>query len=116
VFENLTVLENVMVGLYKKTRTGIVHSMLRTSMARREVDEMAERAQIVCESFNLGRFLNVHAGSLTAGQRRNLELARAQVSNPKLLMLDEPSSGLSPEEVDELKQSLRQMNERGLTI
>ena len=116
VFEHLTVLENVMVGLYRKTRTGIVQAMLRTSASRAEVLSMARQARAVCEQFGLGSFVEKVAGSLTAGQRRNLELARVQVGAPELLMLDEPSSGLSQDEVESLKASLRRLNEAGLTI
>jgi ABC-type branched-subunit amino acid transport system ATPase component len=56
------------------------------------------------------------AGSLTAGARRNVELARAAVSGPRILLLDEPSSGLSKDEVDQLREQLARINKSGLAI
>lgn len=116
VFEHMTVLENVMVGLYKRTRSGLLASMLRTKSSVAEMRSMQEQADAACEKFGLHAVKGLDAGKLTAGQRRNLELARACVGDPGLLLLDEPSSGLSQEEVDELKERLRRLNAEGLAI
>lgn len=116
VFEHLSVLENVMVGLYKESHGGILASMVRLPMARREVSRMRDLAAATCEAFGLGGIKQQRAGALTAGARRNVELARAVVSEPHLLLLDEPSSGLSKEEVDQLREHLVRINRAGLTI
>jgi ABC-type branched-subunit amino acid transport system ATPase component len=116
IFENLTVLENVMVGCYKRSRAGIVSTMLKIPAAAVEMAAIRERAAAVCERFGLSA-LREHLGSkLTAGQRRNLELARACVGEPLLLMLDEPSAGLSTEEIETLQAHLVALNKDGLSI
>lgn len=116
VFEHLSVLENVMAGLYKCSQGGIVASMFQLPLARREMARMAEQAAAACETFGLGGMKQQLAGTLTAGARRNVELARATVSGPRLLLLDEPSSGLSTEEVDQLREQLVRTNQSGLAI
>lgn len=116
VFEHLTVLENVMVGLYKSTRGGVLSSMLGLHVAKREMLRMRSQAAAACDAFGLGDVKERRAGSLTAGARRNVELARAVVSEPLLLMMDEPSSGLAQEEVESLQQHLRRINRSGLAL
>lgn len=116
VFERMTVLENVMVGAYKSTTTGIVGSMLRTRAARRELGRMREAASAVCEKFGLTKHRNVLSGKLPAGQRRIVELARAYMTSPRLLLLDEPSSGLNSEEIEALRSWITALNRDGLTI
>jgi len=116
VFEHLSVLENVMAGLYKCSRGGVLASMLRMPLARREMLRMQELAEATCNVFGLGSMMQRPAGSLTAGARRNVELARAVVSEPRLLMLDEPSSGLAKEEVGQLREQLARINQSGLAI
>lgn len=116
VFNHLTVLENVMVGLYKCSRGGVLASMFRLPLARREMRRMQEQAAAACDEFGLGSVKLRPAGSLTAGARRNVELARAVVSTPHLLMMDEPSSGLAKEEVDQLREHLHRINRSGLAI
>lgn len=116
VFEHLTVLENVMAGLYKCSRGGILASMLRLPLARREMRRVADRAAATCDAFGLGGMKQQLAGSLTAGARRNVELARAAVSEPRILLLDEPSSGLSQDEVAQLREQVVRINKAGLAI
>ncbi len=116
VFEQMTVLENVMVGCSKTTASGMVEGLFRLPRARREVAEMREKAALLCEKFSLAAVRSQLACSLSAGQRRILEIARAVAGEPKLLLLDEPSSGLNPDEIEELSRSIRALNGSGLSI
>ena len=116
VFEQMTVLENVMVGVTKLTRTGMLQDLLRTPAARGQMREIRERALAACERFQLGSLLDLPAASLTAGQRRILEIARAVVGEPRLLLLDEPSSGLNAQEIENLRQWIVRLNEGGMTV
>ena len=116
VFERMSVVENLMVGAYASTRTGMAAAMLRTGAARRECRSMRDRASRACERFGLGRVADRPAGALPAGLRRNVELARACVAQPRLLLLDEPSSGLNTAEIENLKDSVRALNAEGLSI
>jgi ABC-type branched-subunit amino acid transport system ATPase component len=116
VFEHMTVLENLMVGAYKLTRAGVLATMFALPRSRRDVRAMEEGAAALGARFGLSGLLGSPAGKLTSGQRRMLELARAYASRPRLLLLDEPSSGLSSDEVEQLGEWLRALNREGLTL
>lgn len=116
VFEQMTVLENVMVGCTKLTRTNILQDLLRTAGARDQMRQIRDRAEAACERFQLGALKNLPASGLTAGQRRILEIARAVVGEPRCLLLDEPSSGLNATEIENLREWIVRLNEEGITI
>jgi ABC-type branched-subunit amino acid transport system ATPase component len=116
VFEHMTVIENIMVGCCKVTRTSILQDMFRTPRANRELRQIHEFADEACAKFELNLIRDVPAGKLTAGQRRILEIARAVVGKPRLLLLDEPSSGLNSEEIDHLRRWMTQLREEGIAI
>lgn len=116
VFEQMTVLENIMVGCTKLTRTTMLQDLLRTPAARRQMREIRQRAEAACERFQLGSLRDLPAASLTAGQRRILEIARAVVGEPRLLLLDEPSSGLNAQEIENLREWIVRLNEQGITV
>jgi ABC-type branched-subunit amino acid transport system ATPase component len=116
VFENMTVIENIMVGCCKHTRTSIAQDLFRSPRAIREMRKIKERADQACSKFALEPLRNELARKLTAGQRRILEIARAVVSEPKLLMLDEPSSGLNSDEIEHLRKWITQLRSEGFAI
>ncbi|MFO1079092.1 MAG: ABC transporter ATP-binding protein [Reyranellaceae bacterium] len=116
VFERMTVLENVMAGCAKLTHTSMLQDLLRTPAARGQMRAIQERAEAACERFGLARLRDLPAASLTAGQRRILEIARAVVGEPRLLLLDEPSSGLNAQEIDELRSWIVTLNGAGMTV
>jgi ABC-type branched-subunit amino acid transport system ATPase component len=116
IFEQMTVLENVMAGCCKLTRTSMVQDLLHTPQARAENGRIARLAEEACARFELTSLRQVLARNLPAGQRRILEIARAVVGRPKLLLLDEPSSGLNTEEIANLSASIRQLNRDGISI
>ncbi|MSQ60775.1 MAG: ABC transporter ATP-binding protein [Betaproteobacteria bacterium] len=115
VFARLTVRENLMAGCYKETSSGVVAGLVGWG-GRRERRAMEEAASQACETFGLAGVRDRLAGKLPGGQQRLVELARAAVGKPKLLCLDEPSSGLNTEEVNQLMSMLRRMNAQGVTI
>lgn len=116
VFGDLTVHENLMVGGFLSTRSHFIGDLFRIPASRHAVSKMKEKADEVCERFELGAITRRRAGDLPAGQQRLVELARAAVTEPRLLCLDEPSSGLNAEEVDALRAALRNLQQRGTTI
>lgn len=116
VFAHMSVLENLMTGSYKTTRCGAFADMLGLPAARRDLHTMRERAQAAAHKFGLTALLNRRAGDLPAGQMRVVELARACIGEPRLLLLDEPSSGLNSSEIDLLRDWIVQLNHEGLGI
>jgi branched-chain amino acid transport system ATP-binding protein/nonpolar-amino-acid-transporting ATPase len=116
VFAHLTVLENLVAGCYKDTRSGVLANLIGTPGARRELRRMREAAAAACDRYGLAGVRERPAGKLPGGQQRLLELARAALGRPRLLCLDEPSSGLNSEEVSQLMQMLRQLNREGVSI
>ncbi len=116
VFAALTVHENLMAGCYKDTRSGLVSDLLGLRASRRERRQMRETADQACDTFGLSAIRDQRAGRLPGGQQRLVELARAAIGKPTLLCLDEPSSGLNTEEVNQLMAMLRQLNAAGVTI
>jgi len=113
----LTVLENVMLGAHHRTRGGFVASMLWMGGVRRE--ERAVRAEAVqlLERLGLFHLAERRVAGLPWGIQKRVELARALCAHPRLLMLDEPVSGLGHDEVDELARLIVALREeRDLTI
>jgi branched-chain amino acid transport system permease protein len=118
LFPNLTVLENVMVGMHARLRTGAAGALLRLPRTRREEEEARERALEILGIFGnrLVPRIDHLASSLSYANRRRVEIARALASRPKLLLLDEPTAGMNPAETLELAEQIKSLNQRGLSI
>lgn len=116
VFAKLSVLENLMIGYYRHLHSGAAGDMLHTPRSRREFSSMRAQATQACERFGLHDVMQRPAGKVPAGMQRLVELARAWVSKPRLLLLDEPSSGLNSAEIEQMRAALQQLNREGMTI
>ncbi|MEI6970526.1 MAG: ABC transporter ATP-binding protein [bacterium] len=116
LFLRMTVLENVMVGRHIRTRQGFVSSALRLPGQIREEKAMREAAMVRLEELGLAAVADVPAGSLSFGQRRMVELARALATEPKLLLLDEPASGLNTREKEGLAGIIATIRSKNVTI
>jgi branched-chain amino acid transport system permease protein len=118
LFPNLTVLENVMIGMHARLATGPVRALLRLPRTRREEEAARERAFGILALFG-NRLLpraDHLAASLSYANRRRAEIARALASRPKLLLLDEPTAGMNPAETLELADQIKSLHRHGLTI
>ncbi len=118
LFSNMTVLENVMVGLHSRTRTSVVGAVLHTPGIRREEREAREYAIEILSVFG-NRLLprtNQLAHELSYANRRRLEIARALAARPKILLLDEPTAGMNPMETLELVDQIDSLRKLGLTV
>jgi branched-chain amino acid transport system permease protein len=118
LFPNLSVLENVMVGMHARLKTGTVGAILRLPPTRREEAEARERALEILAVFGnrLLPRLDHPTASLSYANRRRTEIARALASGPKLLLLDEPAAGMNPAETLELVDQIRSLARLGLSI
>jgi ABC-type branched-subunit amino acid transport system ATPase component len=116
VFEHMSVLENLMAGAYKLARSGVVSSLLATPGERAGLRAIRARAEAICRRFGLEPLRDTLAGKLTTGQRRMVELARAYAGRPRLLLLDEPSSGLNDDEASTLANWLKTLKGEGIAL
>jgi branched-chain amino acid transport system ATP-binding protein len=98
LFPQMTALENVLVGMHSRLKGGIVGSVIRTPRVRREEREAREKARELLAFSGLRRVDDELAESLAYGDQRRLEVARALATEPKLLLLDEPTAGMNPQE------------------
>ena len=101
LFHQMTALENVLVGMHSRLKGGILGSILRTPRVRHEEKEADERARELLVYCGLPRRHETLSGSLPYGDQRRLEVARALATQPKLLLLDEPTAGMNPQETAE---------------
>jgi ABC-type branched-subunit amino acid transport system ATPase component len=120
LFPNLTVLENVMVGQHCRTKQGMWGTILQTKAQKAEEQMIEEKAKDVLSFFGsrlAGYRLDQPAFALSYANRRRLEIARAMATEPKLLLLDEPTAGMNPKETVELTGMIGQLpSERGFTV
>jgi branched-chain amino acid transport system ATP-binding protein/neutral amino acid transport system ATP-binding protein len=115
-FPRLSVMENLL--LYGKRQPGerLVHAVLRSTNARRREFELRERARGVAQRLSLARLLDQRAAELSGGQRKLLEIGRALMAEPKLLLLDEPVAGVNPALAREIGEHLRGLVADGISV
>jgi branched-chain amino acid transport system ATP-binding protein/neutral amino acid transport system ATP-binding protein len=115
-FPRLTVLENLL--LYGKRQPGerILPALLRSGPARQREAALRERAAGIAERLNLTRVLHHRAGDLSGGQKKLLEIGRALMAEPTLLLLDEPVAGVNPTLAREIGEHLRSLRDEGMSV
>jgi ABC-type branched-subunit amino acid transport system ATPase component len=116
LFLKMTVLQNVMVGRHVRSKSEFLGCALRLPGQRREERAIRDAAMECLEFVGLADKASLPAGSLAFGQRRMVELARAMATEPALILLDEPASGLNSRETVDLGILVRAIRERGITI
>jgi branched-chain amino acid transport system ATP-binding protein len=118
LFSTMSAVENVMVGTHARMKAGLFASILRTPSVRREEADVEERAREMLSYVGLAKDQHDQiASNLSYGDQRRVEIARALASDPKLLLLDEPTAGMNPQESQRLTQFMEQLRrERDLTI
>jgi branched-chain amino acid transport system ATP-binding protein len=117
LFKQLTVLENLMVAQHLKVNRNILSGLFTTPAYRRAERAALEHAAQWLERVGLKQVANREAGTLSYGHQRRLEIARCMITEPRLLMLDEPAAGLNPQEKIELQQMVDGLrNEFGISV
>ena len=116
LFPEMTALENVMVGRHVRTRSSILGSVLRTRAFKAQEQAIREKAQTMLDYVGIGALSAYRARTLSYGDQRRLEIARALATEPKLLALDEPAAGMNGKEKLVLRELIERIRADGKTV
>lgn len=116
LFGSLSALENVMIGRHVRTRAGVLGAVLRNRATRQEEEQIEARAYELLDYVGIAQHANEIARSLSYGDQRRLEIARALATDPMLLALDEPAAGMNPSETVVLRQLIEKIRGDGITV
>lgn len=118
IFHGLTVRDNVLSGghVLERTGTGLLDVLFRPRATRRSMTRLLEGCEATLELVGLGRRVNDLAGDLSYGEQKLLDLARALLARPRVLLMDEPLAGLGPDEAERLVAIIRRLRTDGCTI
>jgi branched-chain amino acid transport system ATP-binding protein len=116
LFPEMTALENVMVGRHVRTHSGLFGAVFRTASFKKEEAEITQRAQELLDYVGIGKYAEFKARTLSYGDQRRLEIARALATDPKLIALDEPAAGMNATEKVVLRELIDRIRKDGRTI
>lgn len=116
VFQNMTVRENVMVGLHTQTRSEFVRCLLHTPAVRNEERIIRSRCDEILDFMGLSSKAGLLAAALPYGDQKRVEIARTLATAPKLLLLDEPAAGLNTLETEEISRTILMIRDKGVTV
>ncbi len=116
IFKMMTVRDNFLVGEHVNINTRLTNEIFQTKRALSEESKSNDKASQIAEFLGLKNRLNSLTGMLPYGLQKMVEIGRALISSPRLLLLDEPAAGLNPSETDFLKEVIREIKAQGITI
>lgn len=116
LFKSMTVLDNILVGQQSRLRSGLLAAILHTPSQQKEEAAAVSKAKEIMEFTGLGHKEQDDSHSLSYGEQRILEIARALASDPILLILDEPAAGMNPTEKNQLADLVLRIREKGITV
>ena len=116
LFPEMTALENVMVGRHVRTSSGLLGAIFRTAGFKAEEAAIAQRAQELLDYVGIGKYADFKSRTLSYGDQRRLEIARALATDPKLIALDEPAAGMNATEKVVLRELIDRIRRDGRTI
>ncbi len=116
LFAEMTALENVMVGRHVRSSSGLLGAVFRTASFKAEEAEIRQRAQELLDYVGIGKYADFKARTLSYGDQRRLEIARALATDPKLIALDEPAAGMNATEKVVLRELIDRIRTDGRTI
>lgn len=116
VLSRLSVLENMMLAAQHQTGENFWNTWFKLREIAQEEKQLRERAMVILESVGLAHMAHEYAGSLSGGQRKLLEMGRALMTNPKLILLDEPAAGVNPTLINQICDRILTWNREGMTF
>ncbi len=116
LFPEMTALENVMVGRHVRTKSGLIGAVFRTGGFRKEEAEIRARAEELLKYVGIERFADFKSRTLSYGDQRRLEIARALATDPQLIALDEPAAGMNATEKVQLRELIDRIRQDNRTI
>ena len=116
IFQNMTVRENVMVGLHTQTDSEFMRCLLHTPMVRKEERIVRKRCDEVLEFLSLTPKAELLAAGLPYGDQKRVEIARTLAAAPKLILMDEPVAGLNSQETHDMSKTILKIKEQGITV
>ena len=116
VFEGLNVLENIMVARHVRSAVNPISTLLKTPGARQEERDIIQKATEALEFVGLADKMTMDAANLPHGQKRLMEIARALATDPKMILLDEPSAGMNEKEIQDVIELIHQIRDQGITL
>ena len=116
IFKDMSVLDNLKVGMHNRIHTGLFHILLNDKKEKTEEQRVLEKAHEILRYLGIDDVSNEMAANLSYGDQRKVEIGRALASEPKLILLDEPSAGMNQSETLELMELIRGIRKRDITI
>ncbi len=116
LFGEMTILQNILLGFHLASRIGFLGCLFNTTSTRNNQKIMLEKAEEIADFIGLGNIRNQYAKNLPHGNQRLLGVAIALATNPDLILMDEPVTGMNAEETDSMMNKIRQIRDRGVTI
>ncbi|MFC1960240.1 ABC transporter ATP-binding protein [Chloroflexota bacterium] len=116
LFPEMTVLQNMIVAQHLQGRASILHSIFQLPVYYQEEKRLRQHAQDILVQYGLSDVQDVPATTLSYGDQRRLEMARALIAHPRLMLLDEPTAGMNPIETEELGRKILEMKAAGITV
>ena len=116
VLSRLSVMENMLLAAQKQTGENFWNVWLQANQVKREERQLREQAMAILESVGLAHMANQYAGSLSGGQRKLLEMGRALMTQPQLILLDEPAAGVNPTLIKQICDRIVSWNQEGMTF
>ncbi len=116
LFSEMTALENVMVGRHLRTKSGLLGAILRTPGFKAEERAITERARELLDYVGIGKYADFKARTLSYGDQRRLEIARALATDPQLIALDEPAAGMNATEKVQLRELIERIRQDNRTV
>ena len=116
VFDRMTVMENLLFSGSNINNDSFLRSIIKSNSQKLYENDLKEKANKIMDDLNISHMANSYARELSGGQKKLLELARAIINNPEILLLDEPLAGVNPKLAEDILTLIKKLSDNGITI